>query len=299
VASAHQRPALGAAVAGSAEGATAAGAVPDAPSAATPVTAANDTDGVAAIPPPRVTVARTVGAVPAHDPIVTDSASDSLSSDDQSIGVSPSTQAAPVITASPITASPLGDQGVANPQTQSLKDVLPSHMTAPIEGDASAAAAQSGGITATPQGVDSTNAVPYAGIAGSGTTVDTVALRVARAVHDGTQTFSIELHPAELGRVEVRLSFHDGGVGVQMTLDRQETYAAFHRDRAALEQQLAQAGIDLGSGGLDLRYGQQSRQPQPQQASTIVRAAASTEVAPLDVGSPYDVSTESLVDIIA
>ena len=37
-------------------------------------------------------------------------------------------------------------------------------------------------------------------------------------------------HVAELYRVL--------GVGVQMTLDRQDTYTAFNRDRAALEQQL-------------------------------------------------------------
>ena len=36
-----------------------------------------------------------------------------------------------------------------------------------------------------------------------------------------------------------------------MTLDRRETYDAFTRDRASLEQQFSKAGIDLGSGGLN------------------------------------------------
>jgi flagellar hook-length control protein FliK len=88
-----------------------------------------------------------------------------------------------------------------------------------------------------------------------------LAVRISTAIQDGHQTLSIELHPADLGRVEVRLSFHPDGVGVQMTVDRKETFDAFTRDRASLEQQFSQAGIDLGGGGLNLRFGQQTGQP--------------------------------------
>jgi flagellar hook-length control protein FliK len=88
-----------------------------------------------------------------------------------------------------------------------------------------------------------------------------VSIRTAHAVQDGVQNVSIDLHPAELGHVGIELSFHAGGVSVQMTLSRQDAYEAFSRDRAALEQQLAQTGINLGSGGLDLRFDQKRDQP--------------------------------------
>jgi hypothetical protein len=88
-----------------------------------------------------------------------------------------------------------------------------------------------------------------------------VALRVSRAIRSGQDTLTIELHPAELGHVAVRIAFHGNGVDVRMVVSRQETFQAFTQDRAALEQQFSQAGIDLGAGGLDLRY---SRTPPPE-----------------------------------
>ena len=92
-----------------------------------------------------------------------------------------------------------------------------------------------------------------------------VALRVSRAIRSGEDTLTIELHPAELGHVAVRIAFHGSGVDVQMVVGRQETFQAFSQDRAALEQQFSQAGIDLGAGGLDLRYSQTPTQ-EPKQA---------------------------------
>jgi flagellar hook-length control protein FliK len=112
---------------------------------------------------------------------------------------------------------------------------------------------------------------PFTGAAALAEARDTVALRVAHAAQDGVQTISIDLHPAELGHVGIELSFHEGGVSVQMTLARHETYEAFARDRGALEQQLAQSGLSLGSGGLDLRFGQRQDQ-QPAFAGTQVSA---------------------------
>ncbi len=85
-----------------------------------------------------------------------------------------------------------------------------------------------------------------------------VALRISRAIRSGEDTLTIELHPAELGHVAVHIAFHANGVDVQMLVGREETYRAFNQDRAALEQQFSQAGIDLGSGGLDLRHNRTS-----------------------------------------
>jgi flagellar hook-length control protein FliK len=127
-----------------------------------------------------------------------------------------------------------------------------------------------------------------------------VAIRIARAARDGDKSLTLELHPADLGRVEVRLSFHADGVGVQMTLDKPETFEAFSRNRARLEQQLAQAGIDLGGGGLDLRLGQQDGQPESERRPANLRTQAGSgaiSVAALPQAIRW--AAQGLVDIVA
>jgi hypothetical protein len=128
---------------------------------------------------------------------------------------------------------------------------------------------------------------------------ETVALRIGRAVQDGTRMLTMELHPAELGRVEVRLSFHDGGIGVQMTLDRPETYDAFARDRGVMERQLADAGINLMTGGLDLRFGQQPGHPAPQPGGAAARIALPTSATSPHVQPPSAAMYDGLINILA
>jgi flagellar hook-length control protein FliK len=127
-----------------------------------------------------------------------------------------------------------------------------------------------------------------------------VAVHVAAALQDGSRTITVELHPAELGRVEIRLSFESGSLNVQMTVDRQSTFEAFSRDRGGLEQQLGQAGVDLGSGGLDLRLGQQSDQSESNTSGG--GAPAPRAAAPTPAPSTTPTTTwvgNGLIDILA
>jgi hypothetical protein len=127
-----------------------------------------------------------------------------------------------------------------------------------------------------------------------------VALRVARALADGNRTVTVALRPAELGNVQVRLSFTDGGkVAVQMTMDRQETFDAFRHDRAALEGQFQQAGIDLGAGGLDLRFGREPPQNETPQSSSNFRVAETTAADTTEQAQAPVRADDSLLDIIA
>lgn len=118
-----------------------------------------------------------------------------------------------------------------------------------------------------------------------------VALRVASAVSSGVDTVSVDLRPPELGRVEVRLTFHEGSVQVVVAAERAATYEAFRQDRAHLEQQLAQAGFDLGGGALDLRHGGLPREREPEPPKPASTAAA----APVD-GPAEDVADQSAAD---
>ncbi len=121
-----------------------------------------------------------------------------------------------------------------------------------------------------------------------------VALRVSRAINSGEDTLTIELHPAELGHVAVHIAFHGSGVEVQMVVGRQETFQAFSQDRAALEQQFSQAGIDLGAGGLDLRY---SQTPEPKQAYGSGSLQAEAGLSEAQASNIF--SSDNLVNIVA
>jgi flagellar hook-length control protein FliK len=130
------------------------------------------------------------------------------------------------------------------------------------------------------------------------TVTQQVAIHVAQSLNEGTRTVTVELHPAELGRVEIHLSFHSDGMNVRMTVDRPETFEALSHDRGGLQQQLTQAGVDLGGGGLDLRLGQQ--QSDPSGGYSNARTSRVTMPTPQPEGTPATLwVSNSLLDILA
>jgi flagellar hook-length control protein FliK len=78
-----------------------------------------------------------------------------------------------------------------------------------------------------------------------------IAHQIVRAAHQRVERMMVQLEPAELGRVEVRLDFsHDGRMSALIATDRPEALDLLQRDARALERSLEQAGLRLDSGGL-------------------------------------------------
>ena len=89
-----------------------------------------------------------------------------------------------------------------------------------------------------------------------------IAVHIVRAVGDGISRFNVQLHPAELGRVEVKMEVStDGAVRAMVTAERQETVDQLQRDSRALERALQEAGLKADSQNLhfSLRGGQNGR----------------------------------------
>lgn len=85
---------------------------------------------------------------------------------------------------------------------------------------------------------------------------DQVALRIHHAVQAGQDRIQFRLHPAELGRIEVRLDLSDDGpIRVAVLVERGEALELLQRDSRALERALQDAGLktDQSSLSFDLR----------------------------------------------
>jgi hypothetical protein len=125
-----------------------------------------------------------------------------------------------------------------------------------------------------------------------------LTLRIASAVADRVESVSVDLRPPELGRVELRLTFQDGTVQVSMAAERSDTFEALRQDRAHLEQQMQQAGLQLGGGGLDLQHGRLPREaPEPPVVPSGQAEAA--EAAEDASGAARPPRSDSLIDLIA
>ncbi|MGZ3305611.1 MAG: flagellar hook-length control protein FliK, partial [Asticcacaulis sp.] len=116
-----------------------------------------------------------------------------------------------------------------------------SYTAAAIQADAPAPLAQAPAAQ-TPASLMSQTAVQ---------TLSALSVQIGKRLSDGNTKFSVELHPADLGRVDVALTIdRDGRVNAHLDFDTPMTAAAFSTHENELRQQLTQAGLNVDAGAL-------------------------------------------------
>jgi flagellar hook-length control protein FliK len=94
--------------------------------------------------------------------------------------------------------------------------------------------------------------------------VDQIKVQLSKSLKDGADTLSVQLHPEDLGRVEVKLEMQNGQVKATVTADRPETLQMLKNDSSSLQQSLNNAGLNTDANSLSfhLRGEQQQQQRQ-------------------------------------
>lgn len=115
-----------------------------------------------------------------------------------------------------------------------------------------------------------------------------VAVEIVRAVRDTIDHIRIQMDPADLGRVDVRLEVgHDGRVIAVMAAERQETVDMLQRDARSLERALQDAGLKTGNDSLNFNLRQQGNDAgTPHTAQRGANAAPAETSVPSDLPSP-------------
>ena len=86
--------------------------------------------------------------------------------------------------------------------------------------------------------------------------LEQVSFQVKTALKDGSSKITIQLHPADLGKVDVKLSVDASGkTSVVVTADKQQTLDLLQRDAQGLARALTDAGLSTDSGSLSFNLG--------------------------------------------
>lgn len=93
--------------------------------------------------------------------------------------------------------------------------------------------------------------------------VDQINVQIQKAVKEGSNTININLKPAELGRVEIRLEVAaDGKVTAVVTADNKDTLQMLQREARDLAKSLNDAGLQSDAGDLDFNLRGENQQAQ-------------------------------------
>ncbi len=91
-------------------------------------------------------------------------------------------------------------------------------------------------------------------------TAQMIAVQMQRNMNAKIDTFTLQLDPADLGRLDIELKFHkDGTMKAHLSAERPETLAMLQKDSAHLERVLQQAGIDVNGESLSFDLRQQAQ----------------------------------------
>jgi flagellar hook-length control protein FliK len=96
-----------------------------------------------------------------------------------------------------------------------------------------------------------------------------VSVQLTRALQDGQDRMTIRLHPAELGRIEVKLDMAaDGRISASFSVDQPATLDLLQRDQKGLERALSDAGLKPDSSSLSFNLRGDGQGQSQQQAQT-------------------------------
>jgi len=85
-----------------------------------------------------------------------------------------------------------------------------------------------------------------------------VAVNIRRAVREGTNRLSIQLSPAELGKIHVKLEIdEEKRVTAALTVEKPSTLELLQRDMKGLERALQEAGLKMDGSDLSFNLGRQ------------------------------------------
>jgi flagellar hook-length control protein FliK len=126
-----------------------------------------------------------------------------------------------------------------------------------MNGDISAYMKASGDVT----GTSFINHLSAARSSMPAQTTQMIALQIQQNAAAKVTSFSIQLDPADLGRLDIRMKFEkDGSMKAHMSAERPETLSMLQRDQQHLNRVLQQAGIDVDENSLSFDLRQQSQQ---------------------------------------
>lgn len=107
------------------------------------------------------------------------------------------------------------------------------------------------------------------------TVPDQIKISIARAISGQQNHISIQLDPAELGKVDVKLEWNkQGNTTVAIVVERQETYDLLNRDHKELAKALNNAGLNVDTGDLEFNLQQQQQDQQHQETPSSKDYAA-------------------------
>lgn len=92
-----------------------------------------------------------------------------------------------------------------------------------------------------------------------------ITVAINKSIVNGQNNFSVRLHPAELGQVDIRLEFlTDGKIQAAVSVENEKTLAMLQRDQSALEKALQEGGINLSNKDLNFSLMKQGQDQQGQ-----------------------------------
>jgi flagellar hook-length control protein FliK len=114
-----------------------------------------------------------------------------------------------------------------------------------------------------------------------------VAVEIAASVQAGRTRFEVRLDPADLGQIDVRIDVdRSGQVTSHLTVEKPETLSMLQQEAPQLQQALNDAGLKIGSGGLQFSLRDQSSSGQNNNGNLTNGNAHQLVVSEEDTASP-------------
>lgn len=127
-----------------------------------------------------------------------------------------------------------------------------------------------------------------------------VAVHIQRAAREGTGKLSVQLSPAELGRIHVKLEIdEDKRVSAAVTVERPSTLELLQRDIKGLERALHGAGLTMEGGDLSFSLGRGSDQEFAQDLNQSAASAAGGPVLDAEADGNQPTGSVAVMDTAA